>query len=165
MNLEKQKYLIISILFSINLLLITTIILFEKYWYAFIIFLCIPSILYSISSILIILNKLCRKETDYDTNRNNIGKNYLYIVPCYNENETELKQTLDSLVNQKVCKKDKRAIIIICDGIVTGEGNNKSTDKILLDILENRKIIQLNIIIIQEKIVIILIYTLENIMK
>jgi chitin synthase len=138
MNLEKQKYLIILILLSINLLLITTNIIFEKYWYAFILFLCIPSILYSVSSILIILNKLCRKDTDYDINRNNIGKNYLYIMPCYNENELELKKTLDSLVNQKVCKKDKRAIIIICDGRVTGEGNNNSTDKILLNILENK---------------------------
>jgi chitin synthase len=139
MNLKNQKYLIILLLFSINLLLITTVIIFEKYWYAFILFLCIPSILYSFSSILIILNKLCRRDTNYDINRNNIGKNYLYIMPCYNENEIELKQTLDSLVNQKFCKKDKRAIIIICDGKVTGEGNNKSTDEILLNILENKK--------------------------
>ena len=137
MNLKKQKYLVITTLFIINLLLITTIILFEKYWYAFIIFLCIPSILYSFSSILILLNKLCKKEDNYDINRNNNGKNYLYIVPCYNESELELKQTLDSLVNQKVCKNDRRAIIIICDGKVTGEGNDKSTDKILLYILKN----------------------------
>ena len=76
MNLKNQKYLIILLLFLINLLLITTVIIFEKYWYAFILFLCIPSILYSFSSILIILNKLCRKDTNYDINRNNIGKNY-----------------------------------------------------------------------------------------
>jgi chitin synthase len=138
MNLEKQKFFIISILFSINLLLSTNIIIFENNWYAFIIFLCIPSLIYSFSSLLIIFNKLCKKQDNYDVNRNNIDKNYLYIVPCYNESYMELKQTLDSLVNQKVCKKDRRSIVIICDGKVTGQENNKSTDLILLEILENK---------------------------
>ena len=138
MNLSYQKYLIILILFAINLILSSTIILFEKYWYAFIIFLCIPSILYSFSSLLIIAHNLCKKEDDYDSKRNNIGKNYLYVMPCYNESYIELKQTLDSLVNQKICPKDKRAIMIICDGKVIGQGNNKSTDELLLEILENK---------------------------
>jgi chitin synthase len=137
MNLSCQKYLIISILFSINLILSSTIILFEKHWYAFLIFLCIPSLLYSFSSLLIIAHNLCKKEDDYDIKRNDIGKNYLYVVPCYNETYIELKQTLDSLVRQKICPKDKRAIVIICDGKVIGTGNNKSTDELLLEILEN----------------------------
>lgn len=137
MNLSYQKYLIIIILFSINLILSTAIILYEKHWYAFLIFLCIPSLLYSFSSLSIIGYNLCKKNNDYDTRRNNIGKNYLYIMPCYNESYTELKQTLDSLVNQKTCPKDKRAIIIICDGKVIGEGNNKPTNELLLEILEN----------------------------
>ncbi len=138
MNLEKQKYLIISILFIINSILITTLIIFEKKWYVFIIFLFLPSLLYSFSSILIILYNLCNKDNNYDIKRDSIGKNYLYIVPCYNESEMELLYTLNSLSQQKVNKLDKRGIIIICDGKVTGQNNNKSTDKILLSILNNK---------------------------
>jgi chitin synthase len=50
----------------------------------------------------------------------------------------ELIYTLNSLVQQKTNKLDKRSIIIICDGKVTGENNNKSTDNILLSILNNK---------------------------
>ncbi len=138
MNLSYQKYSIISILFVLNCLLSTTLIIFEKKWYAFLLFLCLPSLLYSFSSILIMLYKLCNKDNNYDLKRDTISKNYLYIVPCYNESEMELLYTLNSLVQQKTNKLDKRGIIIICDGKVTGENNNKSTDKILLSILNNK---------------------------
>ncbi len=139
MNLTNQKYLIIFNLFIINCLLSTTIIIYEYKWYAFIAFLCIPSIIYSISSILLILYNLCNKDTQYNIKRDNICKKYLYIVPCYNESDIELLQTFISLSQQKVGKFDKRAIMIICDGKVTGENNNYSTDNILLNILNNKE--------------------------
>ncbi len=64
MNLTHQKYLIIFNLFIINLLLSTTIVLYEYKWYAFIVFLCIPSIIYSISSVLLIFKAFCNKDTN-----------------------------------------------------------------------------------------------------
>lgn len=137
MDLYKQKYLIVLLLFIINTILSSTLIIFEDKWYIFILFLCLPSLLYSFSSLLIILYNLCNKDNNYDIERDNISKNYLYIVPCYNKSEIELLYTLNSLVQQKVNKLDKRSIIIICDGKVTGQNNNKSTDKILLSILNN----------------------------
>ena len=135
MNLKNQKYSIISFLLLLNCLLSITLIIFEKKWYAFILFLCLPSLLYSTSSILLIIYNLFKKNNNYDLIRENQFKNYLYVIPCYNESEIELLGTLTSLTQQKICKNDKRAFIIVCDGQVTGQGNNKSTDKILLSIL------------------------------
>ena len=138
MNLQNQKYIVIFFLFLINLILSTMIILYEYKWYAFIIFLCIPSIIYSISSILLLFNNLWNKKNNYDIKRELINKNYIYVVPCYNESEHELLLSLVSLSQQKVGINDKRLIMIICDGKVTGQGNNKSTDNILLSILNNK---------------------------
>jgi hypothetical protein len=89
MNLINQKYVVILFLFLINLILSTTIVLYEYKWYAFIVFLCIPSIIYSISSLLILFNNLWNKQHNYDIKREAINKNYIYIVPCYNESENE----------------------------------------------------------------------------
>ena len=138
MNLTNQKYIILFNLFVINCLLSTTLIIYEHKWYAFIAFLCVPSIIYSVSSILLIFNSLFNKDKHYDIKRENISKKYLYIIPCYNESEMELMETLISLSQQKVGKFDKRSMVIICDGKVTGENNNKSTDNILLKILNNK---------------------------
>uniref|UniRef100_A0A6C0HW28 Chitin synthase n=2 Tax=viral metagenome TaxID=1070528 RepID=A0A6C0HW28_9ZZZZ len=138
MNLIHQKYLVIFNLFIINCLLSTTIVLYEHKWYAFIVFLCIPSIIYSISSVLLIFKAFCNKDINYDIKRDNISKKYLYVIPCYNESETELLETFISLSQQKVGKFDKRAMMIICDGKAIGENNNKSTDNILLSILNNK---------------------------
>jgi chitin synthase len=138
MNLKHQKYSIISFLLLLNGLLSITLIIFERKWYVFILFLCLPSLLYSTSSILLIIYNLFKKNNNYDLIRENQFKNYLYVIPCYNESEIELLGTLTSLTQQKICKNDKRAFIIICDGKVMGQGNNKSTDKILLSILNNK---------------------------
>ena len=138
MNLTNQKYSIISFLFGLNFLLSITLLIFEKKWYAFILFLCLPSLLYSISSILLLLFNLCNKDYNYDIKRENLSKKYLYVIPCYNESEIELLYTLNSISQQKIGKNDKRAFIIICDGKVTGQGNNKSTDSILLSILNTK---------------------------
>jgi chitin synthase len=140
MNLKNQKYLIIFCLFILNITLSSTLLIFRDKWYIFIIFLSLPTFIYSFSSILILFSRLCSNfnNSEYELKRDSTEKNYLYLVPCYNESEIELLQTLVSLSQQKTGKKDKKAIMIICDGKVTGVGNNKSTDKILLDILHNK---------------------------
>jgi chitin synthase len=63
-------------------------------------------------------------------------KNYLYIIPCYNESRKELTDTLNSLVNQSYLVNDKRSLLIICDGRIKGQGNSASTDNILKKILK-----------------------------
>ncbi len=138
MNLKKQKWIIIFILLLINSIFISTLLSFRDKWYIFIVFLSLPTFIYSFSSILILITNLCKKDKDYDVKRDLTCKKYLYVVPCYNETEIELLNTLSSLSLQKTGKYDKKAIVIICDGKVTGQGNNKSTDLILLSILNNK---------------------------
>lgn len=138
MSLKQQKFLILFILFIINSIFISTLLVYRDKWYIFIVFLSLPTFIYSISSLLILITNLCKKNNDYDIRRENISKKYLYVIPCYNESELELLSTLNSLSLQKTGKNDKRALLIICDGKVIGQGNNKSTDKILLSILNNK---------------------------
>ncbi|KAG7097579.1 hypothetical protein E1B28_004916 [Marasmius oreades] len=55
-------------------------------------------------------------------------------VPCYTEGEDSLRRTIDSLA--ALDYDDKRKLIfIICDGNITGSGNDRTTPRIVLDIL------------------------------
>jgi chitin synthase len=76
---------------------------------------------------------------DKDNNRIT-PKNYLYVVPCYNETEEELTNSLNSLTQQRSVNNDKRTILIICDGTVHGKGNEMTTDNILKKILNINKL-------------------------
>jgi chitin synthase len=54
-------------------------------------------------------------------------------VPCYTEGEESLKQTIDSLAT--LAYDDKRKLLlIICDGMIIGSGNDRPTPRIVLDI-------------------------------
>ncbi|KAJ2704064.1 hypothetical protein FB645_003597 [Coemansia sp. IMI 203386] len=55
-------------------------------------------------------------------------------VPCYTEDEASLLKTIDSLAGLDYDDKHK-LIFIICDGNIVGSGNEKSTPRIVLDIL------------------------------
>ncbi len=131
MNLKSQKYTILSSVLLLNTLLISTFIYFSDYWYAYIFILASESLINSFASILILLNKLLSSQTD----KYILPKKYLYVVPCYNESEEELTNTLESLINQKNIEFDNRLLFIVCDGCVKGTGNELSTDKILKKIL------------------------------
>ncbi|KAH9947205.1 chitin synthase [Amylocystis lapponica] len=55
-------------------------------------------------------------------------------VPCYTEGEESLRRTIDSL--SALNYDDKRKLIfIICDGNIIGTGNDRTTPRIVLDIL------------------------------
>jgi chitin synthase len=138
MKLSSQKYIIISILFTINTILSTTFIIYENKWYVYLFILALASIINSINTILIFLNKIFTKIDDTLLFRDK-PVNLIYLIPCYNESREELVNTLDSLVNQiSINKKDKRLLIIVCDGKVLGSGNNKQTNNLLTeDILNN----------------------------
>jgi len=119
-------------LFSVNILLSSTFILYENKWYIYLIFLALASIVNSSSVLLILGSKIIKGTT---INYRKKPKNYMYLIPCYNESMSELKNSIDSLVDQSIVVGDKRCIVIVCDGRVVGQGNEMSTDNILLQIL------------------------------
>ncbi|KAJ2778521.1 hypothetical protein H4R18_004547 [Coemansia javaensis] len=55
-------------------------------------------------------------------------------VPCYTEDEESIAKTLESLAALEYVDKHK-LIFVICDGNIVGSGNEKSTPRIVLDIL------------------------------
>jgi chitin synthase len=132
MNLKIQKYLVALFLFIVNLIFSTTSLIYENDWYAFIFVLGMASLINTFSVLFIVGHKLITK--DIEVNRIE-SKNYIYVIPCYNESEDELTKSLNSLVLQRNVKNDKRSILIICDGIATGKNNSISTDKIIKKLL------------------------------
>jgi chitin synthase len=132
LNLRHQKYLILTFLFFLNTTLGATFIHFNNYWYVFVIFLALESIINSFNILCILRNQLKSKSTTFRF----IKKNYLYVIPCYNESEAELTSSINSLTNQYCSTDDNRALFIICDGKVQGYGNDMTTDNILKQILK-----------------------------
>lgn len=57
------------------------------------------------------------------------------LVTCYSEGEESIRGTLDSLA-QTVYDDRKKLLFIVCDGLITGEGNPKSTPEMLIDMIE-----------------------------
>ncbi|EJU06309.1 hypothetical protein DACRYDRAFT_19523 [Dacryopinax primogenitus] len=55
-------------------------------------------------------------------------------VPCYTEGEESLRRTIDSLAALNYDDK-RKLLFIICDGNIIGRGNDRTTPRIVLDIL------------------------------
>ena len=55
-------------------------------------------------------------------------------VPCYTEGDTSLRRTIDSLAQLKYDDK-RKLLVVICDGMIVGSGNDRPTPRIVLDIL------------------------------
>jgi chitin synthase len=55
-------------------------------------------------------------------------------VPAYTEGEESLRKALDSLTALQYDNK-RKLIVVICDGMIVGGGNDRPTPKIVLDIL------------------------------
>ena len=142
--LAKQKNIIICYILCINALLSILVSIYYEYWYIFISILALSSSVNSINVLLIITNQLRKiSKNVYKNVCKNVCKNVfgnasgliekververekrklLYVLPCYNENEIELRKTIDSIVSQKDCNIHK-FLIIICDGKIKGIGN------------------------------------------
>lgn len=58
------------------------------------------------------------------------------LVTCYSEGEEGLRTTLDSIATTDYPNSHK-IIVVICDGIITGAGNNQSTPDICLGMMRN----------------------------
>ncbi|KAG0695993.1 glycosyltransferase family 2 protein [Suillus ampliporus] len=55
-------------------------------------------------------------------------------IPCYTEGEDSLRRTVDSLASLNYDDK-RKLLFIICDGNIIGSGNDRTTPRIVLDIL------------------------------
>lgn len=148
-QIKKDKYIIWSVLVCINTILSSLVIVYKKYWYLFIIVLGLASVINSINVIFIILNKVYKKlcvtettseNTHESTPDNTPDKNFIYILPCYNETEKEINNTLNSILHQKNVTNYSKKLIIICDGKIarynnnnTNNTNEKRTDQLLID--------------------------------
>lgn len=58
------------------------------------------------------------------------------VVTCYSEGEEGLRITLDSLANTDYPTTHKM-LLVICDGIITGSGNEHSTPDIVLSMMKD----------------------------
>jgi len=132
-SIKQQKYLIAFFLFIINLVCSTTFIIYENNWYIYLFILALASVINTFSVFCITGHKMIAAEPIQPNRVDN--KNYLYVIPCYNESEKELTDSLNSLTLQRTVNTDKRALLIICDGISTEKNNKESTDVILKKIL------------------------------
>jgi chitin synthase len=64
----------------------------------------------------------------------NLDKFVICQVPAYTEDEDSLRRAIDSAARMKYDDK-RKLLVIICDGVITGQGNDRSTPQIILDIL------------------------------
>ena len=55
-------------------------------------------------------------------------------VPAYTEGEDQLRKAIDSITLLKYDDK-KKLLCVVCDGMITGRGNDQCTPRIVLDIL------------------------------
>ncbi|KAF1850434.1 glycosyltransferase family 2 protein [Cucurbitaria berberidis CBS 394.84] len=68
------------------------------------------------------------------TDPENIDKFIMCTVPAYTEDEESLRRAIDSAARMKYDDK-RKLLVIICDGMIIGQGNDKPTPRIVLDIL------------------------------
>lgn len=139
---EKQKYGIITFLLFINVILSTTSIIYEDYWYVFLLILALSTSMNAIYSILLVSNMIynyfkTKNNITYTINNNYNDINLAIVVPCYNENISELNCTFDSIYNQKNLDNNK-IMFIICDG--TNETSNNLLRIFKSSIIENYQI-------------------------
>ncbi|KAH8725592.1 chitin synthase-domain-containing protein [Phaeosphaeriaceae sp. PMI808] len=68
------------------------------------------------------------------TDPENIDKFIICTVPAYTEDEDSLRRAIDSAARMKYDDK-RKLLVIVCDGMIIGQGNDKPTPRIVLDIL------------------------------
>ena len=162
-SITKQKNILLLCLFLINLLLSTLVIIYDKYWYIFIVILAPGSLINSINAILLMIIKISKflkgkligkvkntsnqnntiENNPIENNQNQTNPKYIYILPCYNETEKELKNTINSILEQSNVESHSKLLVIICDGKINSEsGKGLKTDKILTNIIFKDYIIE-----------------------
>ncbi|CAL5868156.1 uncharacterized protein PFLUO_LOCUS2380 [Penicillium psychrofluorescens] len=64
----------------------------------------------------------------------NLDKFIICQVPAYTEDEDSLRRAIDSMARMRYDDK-RKLLLIICDGMIIGQGNDRPTPRIVLDIL------------------------------
>jgi chitin synthase len=64
----------------------------------------------------------------------NLDKFVICHVPTYTEDEDSLRRAIDSAARMKYDDK-RKLLVVICDGMIIGQGNDRPTPRIVLDIL------------------------------
>ncbi|KAG9231936.1 putative chitin synthase 8 [Amylocarpus encephaloides] len=64
----------------------------------------------------------------------NLDKFVICQIPVYTEDEDSVRRALDSAARMKYDDK-RKLIVVICDGMIIGQGNDRPTPRIVLDIL------------------------------
>lgn len=67
------------------------------------------------------------------------NENFMIMqVPAYTEDEDSLRRAMDSLARTKYDDK-RKLLVVICDGMIIGAGNDRPTPRIVLDIVGHAK--------------------------
>jgi chitin synthase len=64
----------------------------------------------------------------------NLDKFVICQVPVYTEDEDSVRRAIDSAARMKYDDK-RKLLVVICDGMIIGQGNDRPTPRIVLDIL------------------------------
>jgi len=64
----------------------------------------------------------------------NLDKFIICQVPVYTEDEDSVRRAIDSAARMKYDDK-RKLLVIVCDGMIIGQGNDKPTPRIVLDVL------------------------------
>lgn len=64
----------------------------------------------------------------------NLDKFIICQIPAYTEDEDSLRRALDSAARMRYDDK-RKLLLVICDGMIVGAGNDRPTPRIVLDIL------------------------------
>ncbi|KAL9094215.1 MAG: hypothetical protein Q9165_003355 [Trypethelium subeluteriae] len=64
----------------------------------------------------------------------NLDKFVIATVPAYTEDEESLRRAIDSAARMRYDDK-RKLLVIVCDGMIIGQGNDRPTPRIVLDIL------------------------------
>jgi chitin synthase len=64
----------------------------------------------------------------------NLERFIMCQIPAYTEDEESLRRAIDSAARMKYDDK-RKLLVIVCDGMIIGQGNDRPTPRIVLDIL------------------------------
>ncbi|KAI6252809.1 hypothetical protein MCOR07_008769 [Pyricularia oryzae] len=64
----------------------------------------------------------------------NLDKFIMCQIPAYTEDEESLRRAIDSAARMRYDDK-RKLLIVVCDGMIIGQGNDRPTPRIVLDIL------------------------------
>ncbi|KAH8427444.1 chitin synthase class Va [Aspergillus melleus] len=89
----------------------------------------------SIFICLIVLSKfLAALQFGKKTIPENLDKFIICQVPAYTEDEESLRRAIDSMARMQYDDK-RKLLVVVCDGMIIGQGNDRPTPRIVLDIL------------------------------